>query len=306
MSSQDSQAVGEEPRSQRSGIVKIAIVVAAVIAILLLRQVIGLGAAFAHYSTAPDFDSVVAEYVVQPEKIDEWLPDGKLLTENEAWTLGESDPENWDKLGASIEVHITHGSQVLLETTVNLEALVDPETWARKGFLIPVPEIRTRDGMHAVVQVGLYGLPRFLDGGWSSGQAVDYPGQVFVDAVLAAGEGPDLFRVVELDSLPPSFEAFDLHSPMLRGLLGLFHPPGGVPEEGILHQARGNVYLSWRKYPSGGSGGPGLGASEARTNCLGYSNETRVTTSARKGDSGRGSKTTKTWSVNYTWNGKTW
>ena len=96
MSSQDSQAVGEEPRSQRSGIVKIAIVVAAVIAILLLRQVIGVGAAFAHYSTAPDFDSVVAEYVVQPEKIDEWLPDGKLLTENEAWTLGESDPENWD------------------------------------------------------------------------------------------------------------------------------------------------------------------------------------------------------------------
>ena len=288
--------------SQRPGLprwmVKLVLLAVAVVAILVLRVVIGLGAAYMHYRSTQDFNAFVTERAVPQEEIEAWLPEGVTLAQGEAWTLGETREESVENLGVLVELRITHGDEVLLATTVEVLAEVDTETWDRVGLRIPIPGIEARDGMHAVVQVGLVNVESMLASSETAG------GRVIVDAVLAAGPGENVFRIVELDETPESLEGLEPTLPLLKALFGLVHPSGELPDEGILHQTRASVDLTWRKL-IGGTQNAGLGPSSTRTNCHEYSYETRI--SLVEHHNGRQSLSrSQSWIERFTWNDEVW
>ena len=283
----------ERPRALPRWLVRLVAVGLGVVALIVLRTLFGLGAAFAYYGKTQDFDSIVAERAVSAETLESWLPDGDSLARDAAFSLGEAEVEGAKEYGGTVVVRISHGDESLVETTVAFTAALDPETFDRRLFSFSPPEIRTREGMRAVVQVSLLDMDEFL------GPGATARGCVYIDVVVAAGEGESEFRVVELPSSPASLPDTDERFSRFRMLFGLAHPGNDPPEEGLLYQLRTGFSLTWRKLENG-SAWLGIYDAEMRTNgeAYSYSMELEAT--------GGPLSTTRSWNRTYQINDRTW
>lgn len=292
------KAVDEEPHGCPRWIMRVAVVCIAIFGVIVLRMVVGLGTAYAYYRSAQDFDSFVAERVVASEAIESWLMSGELLSEGQPWAVGDAGAANTSIGAIETSVQVTHGAERLLSTTIRFEGLIDNENGARKAFFAPVPDVETRADMHAVIQVGLLEVQQSL------GDEPVHGAELIIETLLVAGEGEDVFRVIEIAELPVSIDEDRLAAQALRFLLGLAHPTGELPEEGLMHQARARYRLSWNKHPSGGGNASPSGG-EIRTNCGSYSYETKLELRAL---TFAGLSITESYSKsqNYSWNEKVW
>lgn len=279
-------------------LVRLATVLAVVVLLGMLRTAVGLGAAFVHFRNTPDFEAFVEERAVPADIVEAWLPSGEVLASDEEWTAGEFDTPESEILMVATDVTIKHGSEVLLQTTVEFELAVDAESWIRRGCRIAVPAVQVRDGMHAVVQVGLGDVESLVEGNepWQH--------KVVVDVLLVAGEGKNSFRVIELPESYEQLPGMDFADLALRGLLGLAYSWSELPEEGLVYQVRGSFKRSWFR-SSSGSSGPGFLMSELRTNCDEYSYDVEIVQRSAPGKVG-GSSSKRNWSLKYAWNDQVW
>jgi hypothetical protein len=239
----------------------------------------------------------VTEHPVSQETLEAWLPDGELIARNATVTLGEPDVEGTQEHVGTVQVRVSHGEDVLLATAFSFAAALDSKTYDRRQFVFSVPSIQTRDGMHAIVQVGLLEPDKFLGDGSTAG------GTVYVDALVVAGEGDDEFRVVELDTRPEALPDTNERFSSLRMLLGLAHPGGDPPEGGLLIQVRSGITLTWRKQDNGASGA-GIMEGALRTSSKSYSYGVELQTRTETG--GGKLSASRTWNRTYTWNGRVW
>jgi hypothetical protein len=274
---------------------RLALAAAALVALFVLRLTIGLGSAYAHYQSTPDFETFIAERAVTQAELESWLPVGELLARDTNWAIGEPQTVDNEVMRASFEITIEHGDERLLHCQVDVTKVADPETFACLGYSFACPSIQVRDGMRAIVQVGIRGKDALV------GPAGVAGGSLLVDAVLVAGEGKDEFRVIELVNPPPGLDKPDIGLLWLRSVFGLVHPVGSLPEVGLVRQVRSRVTLTWTK-TEGGAQSMGYSPPQGRTNCDEYSSKVTVNVRERDG----GTSHTSSWSKRYTWNGETW
>lgn len=265
------------------------------VGLFVLRLVVGLGSAYAHYNSTPDFETFVASRPVSQVDLESWLPPGEVLARDTAWSIGVPETEDSQALHATFEVTMEHGAEQLLKASVEVAMVMDPETYASLGYSILCPSIQTRAGLRAIVQVGVIGSERLV------GEADASGGSLVVDVVLVAGEGPNEFRVTELEGTPTEIGQQGPGFSLLRSIFGIVHPLGELPDEGLMHQSRSRVSLTWRKV-DGGAQSMGYSPVQGRTNCEEYSH--KITVSVEEHDGGL--KRTSSRSIDYKWNDVIW
>ena len=267
--------------------------------LFVLRLGVGVGTAYAHYSTTEDFETAAAAQAVPTEVVESRLPGGERLATDAVWTSGQSLGEGNEELGVAFDFSLRRGAEVLLETTVDVTGAVAPEDWARLGYRFEPPRVRTHPSFRAVVQLTLVSTDDpFV------ALTPDSRGRVFVDVLLVAGAGDDEFRVVRSDAHPTVPMQEGLHLSPWRILLGLVYPAGEVPEEGLVYHLQGNAWPNGSRTGTSSSTAS-LGDCEFWTNCHQYSFEAGVELQVHEG--GRDSFSTSTkWAETYNWNGELW
>ena len=292
------KAVDDEPAGCPRWIALTAVVCISVFGVILLRMTLGVGLAYAHYQSVPDFATYIAEHPVSPERALTALPPGEVLVEDEAWELGDlSAGEDAIELGSVCHIRMKRGEESLLDARLDLVGMADRETYAVHGFRALPPELDVREGMRSCIQVGLLEPEALLE-------STDGSRQVIVDAVLVSGEGPDLFRVVRLDRIPDDLEGLDLGLTFLRAMMGWIHPPGELPEEGLVAHARMRFFTDWSK--QGGSvSGPSWQPSQVETNYSEYSLDVELELEGQEDGENRISARSG-FSRTYRWNESVW
>ncbi|MCB9914590.1 MAG: hypothetical protein H6828_05505 [Planctomycetes bacterium] len=293
------QAVDDEPHGCPPWIARVAVVCMLVFAVIVLRMIAGVGLAYAHFKAAPKFADFVAEHPVDEAHALALLPPGEELAEGRAWSVGDVPPDaTIETLVARTQAHVSHGDEVLLDATVEVALEVDAADGARLRATVRPPAIATRAGMRALVQVGLVGDEHLLASPTTGAT------QVVVDALVVAGEGPDLVRVVRLDAPPPALVEPERGLGLLRAALGLVYPRGELPEEGYVQHLRAECSLTWARTANGHQG-LSVGESEYTTNCIEYSYESRVTQEDGR-DELVATTHTSAWSRTFRWNESVW
>lgn len=287
---------------------RIVLLVIVVVGLFVLRTVVGLTAAWIHFSSTQDFETYVAEHAVAPEEVENLLGSGPTLDGGgpwSPWSIGSIDPDqlppdsNLETRTLRLTVDIDHGDAVLLDLQLDIAVAMDADTYDREGIVVDAPVLRTHPGMRAVVSVGLGEIDQLLGPG-SMGK-----GFAAVDVVLVSGGGEPELRFYELDSLPePAGRSSAPSLPIWRMLSGIVHPLGSPPERGLIHHVNTRLTLDWHKSGSG-SGGPSIRPPYATVNSEQYSYNRKIETASFL--NGRHNFSTSVEeSRTWTWNGTIW
>lgn len=202
-----------------------------VFAVVLVRMTAGVGLAYAHFQRVPDFATFVGQRAVPRDAALALLPGGEVL--GDAVQFGDWRPEASGLESVEEELHVTmrHGDELLLDALVLLEGQVDPNSLTLRAGRVGSASMQTREGMRALVQVGLVG-----GGNLETEVPADFG--VLVDVILVAGAGADEFRVTSLADEPPPLSGVSVGPGPVRLVLGLLHPPGELPESGLMARTR--------------------------------------------------------------------
>lgn len=290
------------------------------VAIYVLRLVLGLGLGAIHFSNTPDFETYLRSNPVDADRLDTALAGVEGNEDSSTLFWGEVDPMTLDpedetvELRAQVlEVDIQRGEKYILRYRQEFALALDRETWDRQGMRVTTPLLVTGEDLRVIAIVRLTPPERMIGEG-SNGE-----GHAVVDVILAAGEGGPRVRFGELTEDPaagdvstllagaeglPPLEQFQLELSWFRWLLGLVHPSDEIAEAGLLHHVSVPVFLNWEKL-QGGHGGPSFRDVRHWLSTKQYSFTLRVAVSdIRDGESAPSIETSHY--VEYRWNDELW
>ncbi len=290
------------------------------VALYVLRLVLGLGLGAIHFSNTPDFEAYIRSNPVDVERLDAALAGIDGSEESSTLFAGEVDPlvldqedETFELRGQVLEVDIQRGEEYILRYRQEFTLALDRETYDRHGIRVTTPLLVTGDGLRLISIVRLTPSEKMI------GEGSNGKGHAVVDVILAAGEGEPRVRFGELgegsvrndistllagaEGLPP-LEQFQLELPCFRWLLGLVHPSDEIAEEGLLHHVSMPVFMNWEKLEDG-RGGPSYQGARHFLSTTQYSFALRIAVSETRDGESAGSIETSH-SVEYRWSDELW
>ena len=234
----------------------------------VLRFVLPIGVAFAHYRFTPEFREWVSSHPADDSIWRANVPGGVEVSRELPWR--SSDSKASDRHGRWVpRVEVRHGDEILvdLELDVSYESR-EVEDWAEQdspseafvALEVSVKQLTLDPDFHAIAVLSFQKLDQndgeLREGLQRQGPAVQLdvfalsgPGelQVVIQDVPSIGSGPGNEMIAGGQFTERRFGA-------VRTIIGLVHPLGDPPEEGIAYQARTRLFPSWTKN-AGGSGG---------------------------------------------------
>ena len=278
---------------------KILVLVAIIAVLALVRIPLGMGIGMLHYSNTPDFGTYLNQYPVSEPLPVEWWPVARLLSGEEAWTIGEVDPfslteddPNFLKDICAQQIQLFHGDQLLLDLEQEIAFAFDRESGERIGFGARTVRCQSAPEMRAAVRIWVRAPQELLRSG---------SGSITFDAMVVAGSGDDRLEIVELaeGERTPAIPPQDPWPAPWRLVAGLLHPADPIASDGLAHRFQRKIITTgWQESRSGGSS-PTVGYLEHWVSTLQYSQSIEASTTGAIGTSSK-------FSVTYTRNGEVW